>query len=65
MRLNPKKYMFSVERGKFLGFMMTHQSIKVNLDMCQELKIMQNPQNLKKVKRLVGRLTSLSSFYLG
>ena len=24
MKLNPKKYVFAVEAGKFLGFMLTH-----------------------------------------
>ena len=30
MRLNPQKCAFTIEAGKFLDFMLTHQGIKVN-----------------------------------
>jgi len=32
MRLNPEKCAFSVEGGKFLGFMLTHRGIEANLE---------------------------------
>ena len=34
MRLNPQKCAFAVEARKFLGFMLTHWRIEVNLDKC-------------------------------
>ena len=34
LRLNPNKCTFGVEAGKFLGFMLTSQGIKVNTDKC-------------------------------
>jgi len=62
MRLNPKKCVFIVEGGKFLGFMLTSREIKVNPDKCQGLETMRSLNNLKEVQRLLGRLTSLSRF---
>jgi len=34
MHLNPEKCTFEVGRGKFLGFMITHQGIEANLNKC-------------------------------
>ena len=30
MRLNPEKYTFGVEAGKFLGFMVSQRGIEIN-----------------------------------
>lgn len=62
MRLNPTKCMFGVSAGRFLGFMLTTRGIEANLDKCRAILEMRSPHNLKEVKRLVGRLTSLSRF---
>jgi len=62
MRLNPGKCAFSVEGGKFLGFMLTHRGIEVNLEKCKAITEMRSPSGLKEIQRLVGRLTSLSRF---
>ena len=62
MRLNPKKCVFGVEGGKFLGFILTNRGIEANPDKCRALETMRSPDNLKEVQRLVGRLTSLSRF---
>ena len=37
MRLNPQKYAFAIEAGKFLGFMLTHMGIKVNPEKCKAI----------------------------
>jgi len=37
MRLNPEKCIFGVERGKFLGFMLTNRGIEANSDKCQAI----------------------------
>ena len=39
--LNASKYSFSVESGKFLGYMVTHQGIEVNTD---QIKIINSLQ---------------------
>lgn len=49
MRLNPEKYVFGVGGGKFLGFMVTCKGIEANLDKCEAIITMRNPQNLKEV----------------
>lgn len=62
MRLNPTKCIFGVPVGKFLSFMLTAWGIEANPNKCKTVLEMRSPQNLKEVKRLVGRLTSLSRF---
>jgi len=57
MRLNPTKYMFGVEGGKFLGFLLTSRGIKANLDKFKDLEQMRSPKNLKEVQWFIGRLT--------
>jgi len=35
LKLNPKKCVFGVEAGKFLGFMLTERGIEANPDKCR------------------------------
>jgi len=60
MRLNTEKCVFRVEKGKFLGFMLTNRGIEANPDMCKAITEMRIPKNLKEVQQLLGRLTALS-----
>ena len=62
MRLNPNKYFFGVEGGKFLGFMLTQRGIQANLDKCQTILEMRSPGNIKEAQRLADRIASLSRF---
>jgi len=62
MKLNPKKCTFGVERGKFMGFMLTHWGIEANQDKCRAIIDMRSPQNIKEVQNLLGHLTVLSRF---
>lgn len=62
MRLNPAKCTFGVAAGKFLGFMLTSRGIEANPDKCMAILGMRSPTNLKEIRRLIGRLTSLSRF---
>jgi len=48
MRLNPDKCTFEVERGNFLGFMLTHRGIEANLEKCRVVTEMRNPENVKE-----------------
>ncbi|RDY14813.1 Retrovirus-related Pol polyprotein from transposon 17.6, partial [Mucuna pruriens] len=43
MRLNPNKYVFETQGGKFLGFMLTHRGIEVNPDKCEAIISMKSP----------------------
>ena len=49
MKLNPSKCAFGVSSGKFLGFMVSHRGIKVNLDKIQAILNMEPPRNIKEV----------------
>jgi len=62
IRLNPEKYVFSMEGGKFLGFMLTHRGIEANPDKCQAIVEMRSPKNIKEIQRLVGKLTVMAWF---
>nr|XP_029145858.1 uncharacterized protein LOC114924745 [Arachis hypogaea] len=55
MRLNPTKYAFGMEAGKFLGFMITQRGVEANPEKCR-------PKNLKDIQKLTGQLTALSRF---
>nr|KYP37991.1 Transposon Ty3-I Gag-Pol polyprotein [Cajanus cajan] len=62
MRLNPEKCVFGVQGGKFLGFMITSRGIEANPEKCKAIIQMQNPQTVKEVQRLAGRLVSLLTY---
>jgi len=62
LRLNPKKCVFGVDNGKFLGFMLTQRKIETNTEKCKAIIEMRRPTNVKEVQRLVGLLTAISRF---
>ena len=62
MRLNPSKCAFGVKSGKFMGYMITHWGIEVNLKKVQAVMDMQAPTSVKEMQRLTGRLTALGHF---
>ena len=49
MRLNLKKYAFSVKSGKFLRFMLTERGIEANPTKCRAIIDMKSPTNVKEV----------------
>ena len=49
LRLNASKCSFGVGLGKFLGYMVTHYGIKVNLDQIKAINDLQPPWNPKEV----------------
>nr|GEV59810.1 hypothetical protein [Tanacetum cinerariifolium] len=53
MKLNPIKCSFRVEEGKFLGYMVTFEGIRAN---------MQSPRTLKDMQSLSGKLVALKRF---
>jgi len=62
LRLNPNKCVFGVDRGKFLGFMLTQRGIEANPEKCKAIIEMRSPTTIKEVQRLIGRLTAISRF---
>ena len=49
LRLNTSKCSFRVGLGKFLGYMVTHRGIDVNLDQIKVINSLQPPRNPKEV----------------
>ena len=49
LRLNASKCSFGVSSGKFLGYMVTHKGIEVNLDQIKAINSLQPPWNPKEV----------------
>jgi len=60
--LNPDKCVFGVDRGKFLGFMLTQRGIEANPEKCKAIIEMRSPTTIKEVQRLIGCLTTIFRF---
>ncbi|GKV46501.1 hypothetical protein SLEP1_g53483 [Rubroshorea leprosula] len=59
MKLNPLKYTFAVESGKFLGYVVSKKGIGVNPEKVQAAQQMEPPKTVKDVQRLIGRVAAL------
>jgi len=62
LRLNASKCSFGVGLGKFLGYMVTHYGIEVNLDQIKAINSLQPPRNVKEVQKLIGMTATLNQF---
>ena len=62
IKLNPKKCVFGVPKGKFLGFIISERGIKANPEKITTIKNLGPITNLKGVQKLMGCLASLSCF---
>ncbi|GJW29970.1 reverse transcriptase domain-containing protein [Tanacetum coccineum] len=62
MKLNPKKCSFVVEKGKFLGYILTSEGIRANPEKTKAIVNMPSPSNLKQMQRLSGKLVALNKF---
>ena len=62
LRLNASKYSFGVNLGKFLGYMITHRGIEVNLEQIKAINSFHPPRNPKEVQRLTGMIVALNRF---
>ena len=60
MKLNPAKCAFRVSAEKFLGFIVNHQGIEVNLEKIKVVLDMPPPSGIKEVQRLTRRIAALS-----
>jgi len=50
LKLNPKKCVFGVEAGKFLGFLLTERGIEANPEKCVVIIAMRSPISVKEVQ---------------
>ena len=62
LRLNAFKCSFGISSSKFLGYMVTHRRIEVNLDQIKAINDLQPPRNPKKVQKLTGMTAALNRF---
>jgi hypothetical protein len=62
LRLNPKKCVFGVRRGKILGYLVSHKGIEANPTKIQAIINMTPPQSARDVQRLTGKLAALNRF---
>ena len=62
IKLNPKKCVFGVPKGKLLGFIISEWGIEANLEKITTIKNLGPIMNLKGVQKLMGCLASLSRF---
>ena len=62
LRLNVSKCSFGVGSDKFLGYMVTHHGIEVNLDQVKAINSLQPPPNPKEVQKLTGMTAALNRF---
>ena len=60
--LNASKCSFGVSLGKFLGYMITHRGIKVNLDQIKAISSLHPPRNPKEVQKLTEMAAALNRF---
>ena len=62
LHLNATKCSFGVWSGKFLGYMVTHRGIEVNLDQIKAINNLRSPRNPKEVQKLTGMAAALNRF---
>ena len=60
LHLNASKCSFGVGSGKFLGYMVTHRGIEVNLDQVKVINNLQHPRNPKEIQRLTGMMVAIN-----
>ncbi|XP_021863562.2 uncharacterized protein [Spinacia oleracea] len=62
MKLNPKKCVFGVRSGKFLGFLVSERGIDANPDKVEAIMNLPEPTCIKDVQRLTGKMAALTRF---
>ena len=62
LRLNAAKCSFGVGSSKFLGYMVTHCGIEVDLDQIRAIHDLQPPPNPKEVQKLTRMTAALNQF---
>ena len=62
MKLNPRKCVFGVAAGKFLGFMVSQRGIEVNPEKVRAMMELGPPRTVKEVQSLNGKIVALNRF---
>ena len=62
LRLNASKCSFGVGSGKFLGYIVAHRGIEVNLDQIKAVNDLKPPRSTKEVQKLTGMIAALNRF---
>ncbi|XP_056698713.1 uncharacterized protein [Spinacia oleracea] len=62
MKLNPKKCVFGVRSGKFLGFLVSERGIDANPDKVDAIMNLPESGCIKDVQKLTGRMAALTRF---
>lgn len=59
---NPKKCVFGVRSGKFLGFMVSEREIDANPDNIRAISELPKPKTIRDIQKLTGRMAALTRF---
>jgi hypothetical protein len=62
LKLNLKKCVFGIHKGKVLGCLVSTKGIEANPDKIKALVEMQDPVSVKDVQKLTGRVVTLNRF---
>ncbi|GKC68296.1 reverse transcriptase domain-containing protein [Tanacetum coccineum] len=62
MKLNTEKCSLGMEEGKFLGYIVTSEGIRVNPEKTKAVMDMPSPRTLKQMQSLSGKLAALNRF---
>jgi hypothetical protein len=62
LKLNPKKCVFGVKKGKFLGSLVSTKGIEANPSKIEAIFWIEPPKSRKGAQKMTGRLASLNRF---
>jgi hypothetical protein len=62
LKMNPKKCVFGIHKGKVLGCLVSTKGIEANPDKIKTLIEMQDPVSVKDVQKLTRRVAALNRF---
>jgi hypothetical protein len=64
LKLNQKKYVFGIQKGKVLGCLVYIKGIEANPDKINTIVHMKSPQSKKEVQWLTSIIAALNQFML-
>ena len=65
LRMNPLKCAFGVSVGKFLGFLVHHRGISVDLAKATAIATMKKPTTIRELKSFLRRISYIRRFVPG
>ena len=65
LRMNPMKCAFRVFAGKFLGFLVHHKGISVDLAKATTIATMRRPTTVRELKSFIGKVSYIRRFVPG